>query len=235
MEFTLLGSAATAFAGVWIANRLIKPDIDRPTDLLIGSAAAGLFVGRIAAMLLDGVNPLLHPGDVLVVRAGVDTGFAVLGAMAALAWASKFQLPRTFDLLAPAALLGLGGWHLGCLWRGTCLGTVSNLPWAFPVSGSSVGRHPVEIYAALGMVLAAYLAHRLPRRPWLATGAALGLAAVVRMITQPFRPSLTGGPMGWYLAGLVAGVAVSAWSLRSRPKPRSPFGRAREKVSPPPV
>jgi len=234
LEFTLLFAAATALAAVWIANRLTKPEVDKPTDLLIGAAAVGLFIGRIAAMLLAGVNPITNPADILIVRAGVDTGFATIGALVALTWATRADLPRVSDLLAPAALAGLAGWHAGCVWRGACLGTVSDLPWAIAQSGSTVTRHPVEIYAAVGMLLTAYLVARLARTPWLRTGAALGLAAVVRIATQPVRPSLTGGPMWWYYAGATVGLVTVMWAIAGRRMKPSLSGPATGRERPPP-
>lgn len=222
MEFTLLFAAASALVAMWVANRMARPDVVKPTDLLIGAAAVGLFVGRIAAMVIDGVNPITNPGDIIIVRAGVDTGFATVGALAALAWATRSDLPRVSDLLAPAAVAGLAGWHAGCVWRDACLGTVSDLPWALAQEGSAVTRHPVEIYAALTLVGAAYLLSRLPFAPWLRTGSALGLAALIRLGTQPFRPSLTGGPVWWYGAGIGAGLLIAVWALASRRRWASP-------------
>ncbi len=216
MEFTLLFAAATALAAMWIANRMARPDVEKPTDLLIGAAAVGLFVGRLAAMVIDGVNPITNPGDIIIVRAGVDTGFATVGALAALAWATRAGLPRVSDLLAPAAVVGLAGWHAGCVWRDACLGTVSELPWALAQEGSTVTRHPVEIYTALALVGAAFLLSRMPFSPWLRTGSALGLAALIRLGTQQFRPSLTGGPVWWYGAGIGVGVLMAVWALASR-------------------
>ncbi len=137
MEFTLLFAAATALAAMWIANRMARPDVEKPTDLLIGAAAVGLFVGRLAAMVIDGVNPITNPGDIIIVRAGVDTGFATVGALAALAWATRAGLPRVSDLLAPAAVAGLAGWHAGCVWRDACLGTVSE-PSSFVLPSPAV-------------------------------------------------------------------------------------------------
>lgn len=222
MEFTLLFAAASALVAMWVANRMARPDVEKPTDLLIGAAAVGLFAGRIAAMVIDGVNPITNPGDIIIVRAGVDTGFATVGALAALAWATRSDLPRVSDLLAPAAVAGLAGWHAGCVWRDACLGTVSDLPWALAQEGSAVTRHPVEIYAALALVGAAYLLSRLPFAPWLRTGSALGLAALIRLGTQPFRPSLTGGPVWWYGAGIGAGLLMAFWALASRRRWASP-------------
>ncbi len=219
MEFTLLWAALTAAVSLWAATRILAArgrldrGPDRPADALLGAGAAGLFVGRVAAMIGDGVNPITSPADLVVVRAGVDTGFASLGALAALAWAFRDRIPAVADDLAPAALAGLAGWHGGCVWRGTCLGTVSDLPWAWAQTPGGVTRHPVELYAALGFLLAAVLVARLPRLPWLPAAAAIGLAGVVRLATQPIRPTITGGPIGWYGAAILVGATGSVWAV----------------------
>jgi prolipoprotein diacylglyceryltransferase len=222
MEFTLLFSAATGLAGVWIANRLLSENrptwLEKPTDLLLGSAAVGMLVGRLAAMIGAGINPLTNPADILLVRGGVSTGFASLGALGTLAWSMRHHLPTAFDLLAPAALAGLAGWHAGCVWRSACFGTASELPWAMTAPGSSVGRHPVEIYAAIAFVIAAWLVARLPLQALLPTGAALTLAGAIRLLTQPFRVSIVGGPVEVYVAGIVIGVIAIAASVRRSQK-----------------
>ena len=228
MEFTLLFAALTGFAGVWLAVRLlsatgrIPPGIERPTDLLVGAALIGLVAGRLAAMIGDGINPITNPGDALIVRAGVDTGIASVAAIGALVWSTRDRLPEAIDALAPAGLAGLAGWQAGCLWRGTCLGTPSDLPWAWALTDGGVDRHPTELYAALLLAVAAVAVARLPSRPWLPTATALMAAAGVRLVTQPIRPSLTGGPTIWYAVGVIVGASVVGWSLRRRDAPAAP-------------
>lgn len=114
------------------------------------------------------------------------------------------------DAVAPAALLGLAGWHAGCLWRSACLGTVSDLPWAWSLPGGVATRHPVEIYTALGLVVAAWVVSRSSWSLLTRSGTGLALAALSRLSTEPLRPSLDGGPLELYLAGVVAGVAAIA-------------------------
>ncbi|MGA8038638.1 MAG: prolipoprotein diacylglyceryl transferase family protein [Acidimicrobiia bacterium] len=208
MEFTLLWAALTGVLFAWIGTRLWPDDLpDHPLDRMLGAGAAGLVVGRIVAMIVQGTNPITHPGDILIVRGGVHTGAAVIGAMAAYLWSVHGRI-AAMDATAAAALLGISGWHAGCLWRGTCLGTASDLPWAWSVSGGVVDRHPVEIYAALAMFGAAFIVARLPRRPLLASGAALAAASLIRLLTQPMRLTVDGGPTGWYLAGVLVGMAL---------------------------
>jgi prolipoprotein diacylglyceryltransferase len=229
MEFTLLAAALTAVAAVWLANRLLagKVTVERPTDVLIGAAAVGLLVGRLAAMIGAGVNPLTRPADILVVRGGVSTAFATIGALGILIWTHRRQLPVALDHLAPGALAGLAGWHGGCLWRGTCLGTATEVPWAMISPGTTVGRHPVEIYAAIGFVLAAILISRVIDRSWVAVGLGLAAAGGIRLATEPVRLSIVGGPVGWYTAALVLGTAVAVLGQRlTRTRPPGPSSMA---------
>jgi prolipoprotein diacylglyceryltransferase len=224
MEYTLLGAALVGVIPVylvlhWEARRAGTTARARELwDITLGAAAAGVLVGRLAAMATAGVNPITHPADILIVRGGVATGPAALAALATAAWLGKRELWFVLDGLAPAALVGLGGWHAGCLVRGTCLGTPSRLPWAAAQNGSVITRHPVEIYAALALFAGAVALELwrvgLRTRPGLSAGMALAVAATVRLATEPLRPSLSGGPVGWYVAGALVGVGEAAWALR---------------------
>ncbi len=223
MEFTLLWAALTGAAFTWIGLRIWSDGLPpKPFDVLIGAAVVGLLVGRLAAMVQQDVNPLTAPSQIILVRGGVDTGFATLGALAALAWMLRGRTTLA-DSLAPSALLGLAGWHAGCLWRSACLGTASELPWAWAQSGSSITRHPVEIYAALGLMAMAALIARLGPRPYLKTGLALAGAGVMRLATEPMRLTLTGGPVAWYTAAIVVGLSLAllgpSLPMRTEPVP----------------
>jgi prolipoprotein diacylglyceryltransferase len=222
VEPTLLWAALTGVGAAWLVLRVprvrgrLPARIDRPLDLLVTAAVAGLLTGRLAAMVRSGTSPLTAPLDVLAVRGGVDTGFAALGALVTLLVVTRREIPEAIDALAPAVVAGIAGWHAGCVWRGACLGTRSNLPWAWAEAGSDVTRHPVELYAAALLGLAALGLTRLPARPWLLSGAALVALAGTRLLTEGMRPSILGGPTGWYLAGVSVGTAMVAWSLGSR-------------------
>ncbi|HSK07817.1 MAG TPA: prolipoprotein diacylglyceryl transferase family protein [Acidimicrobiia bacterium] len=209
MEFTLLWAALTAAALGWFGTRLWPDGLpDLPADRLLGAGAIGLLVGRISAMIAQGTNPLLHPGDLLLVRGGVDTAGATIGAVAAYLWSVRGEI-RYLDAITPAALLALAGWHGGCLWRGACLGTASDLPWAVAEPGSVVSRHPVELYAALALVAAAWTVARLSFRPLARSGLGLVAVGMVRLLTEPMRLSLTGGATGWYIAAIAVGLVAA--------------------------
>lgn len=219
MEFTLLWAVLTAVALGWIGLRIWPDRIpDHAFDGLIGAAVAGLAAGRLTAMLSQGINPLTNPGDIIIIRGGVHTGAAAVTFIATLYWTTR-EDPGALDALAPSVLLALAGWHTGCLWRGACLGSASELPWAWALEASDTTRHPVEIYAALGLALAAWGASRLGWRVWVRAGVALAAAAAVRLLTQPLRPSITGGPVGWYMAGIAVGAGFAVlgrWLWRSK-------------------
>lgn len=223
MEFTLLWAVLTAVALGWLGLR-IWPDRlpEHAFDRLLGAAVTGLVVGRLTAMVAQGVNPLANPGDFIIIRGGVHTGAATLAFLGMLAWSTRNERSG-IDALAPATLLALAGWHAGCLWRGACLGAPSDLPWAWALEAGVVTRHPVEIYTALGLVFGAWLVSRLGWRPWLRSGTALAVAAGMRLVTETLRPSITGGPVAWYIAGVLAGgILIAVGRTRSEMSPATP-------------
>lgn len=208
MEFTLLWAVLTAAVLGWLGLRLWSDCLpEHAFDRLIGAGLIGLVVGRITAMPAQGINPLTNIGELIIVRGGVHTAAAAAAFVVALIWATR-QTPGAVDAMAPAIVLALAGWHSGCVWRGACLGSVSDLPWAWALPGSTVTRHPVEIYAAIALALGAWLVSRLGWGPWLRSGAALAGISLTRLLTEPMRPSITGGPVGWYLIGALLGVLV---------------------------
>jgi prolipoprotein diacylglyceryltransferase len=209
MEFSLLWAALTAVAAAWLGLRIWDEHLpERPMDHLIAAVLIGLIAGRLVAMIGDGVNPLTHPADIIIVRGGVETVAASVAFIAALVWGAR-KTPRAVDAMAPAVLLGLAGWQAGCVWRDACLGTPSNLPWAWAQTGSLVTRHPVEVYAAAGLVVGAIVVSRVGWRLWARAGVALGVTAGIRLITEPLRPSLSGGPVLWYAAGVLVGAMTA--------------------------
>ena len=212
MELTLVWAALTAFGAAYLALRLRPLDSpNRPVDRLIGAAVVGMFTGRLAEVLVAGINPVSNPGQLLLIRGGVDTMWASLAGFATLAWPLRYNL-RALDHLAPAALAALSGWHAGCLWRSTCLGSTADLPWTWALPGSDVTRHPVEIYAAIGFAVGAFVLARFSLPKGALTGLAISWAALTRLLTEPMRPSIGGGPVAFYVAAAIIGVVVIAWT-----------------------
>jgi prolipoprotein diacylglyceryltransferase len=223
MQFDLLGAAAFAVFGFWF---MLRWEAKRGNaagcalslwDVGLMSAMSGLLIGRLVSMISAGINPVTDPFQIILVRSGVSTVGATLGAVAVFTWLARKSLLEAADAIAPAALAGLAGWHAGCLATGSCLGTGSSLPWATTLPGSTVARHPVELYAAgafllAGIGLALWKQHGRPPLGSVA-GLALLAASLTRLSTQPFRISLAGGPVYLYAAGALVGAALTIWSF----------------------
>ena len=226
MEFTLLAAAAiagtAAYAMLWweAKHGNAARCAGNLWEIGLVSTVAGIFIGRIVAMLIDGVNPIAHPMDVILVRSGVSTVGASLGAAAVFTLQARKNTITMADGISAAALAGLAGWHAGCLVRGSCLGTASDLPWAIAQTGSTVTRHPVGIYAAILLVAAAVAVAwwKAYRRPPEGSPAAIAVvaAAATRLVTEPFQPSISGGPVWFYATGLALGIGLLVWSILRR-------------------
>jgi prolipoprotein diacylglyceryltransferase len=227
MEFTLLWSALSGVGALyaslwWMGRRDTSLCVRDLWEIAITAGVVGLATGRLIAMARGGVNPFAHPGDLLLVRAGVDTVGATVAALFTTAWLARADLREQLDGLSPAALFGLAGWHAGCVFREACLGTPSSLPWARAQPGSDITRHPVELYAAVAMAVAAWLLFRLRLRspvPGLVAALAVAVAGGARLITEPLRPSLFAGPVWWYAAALGAGLLVAVWIVIAQVSP----------------
>jgi hypothetical protein len=223
MEFTLLGSVAVAvlimYGVLWFeGGRTNAADCTRDVwDALISAAVVGVVIGRLIAMISAGTNPVAHPGDILIVRAGVDTIAASMSALATYVILTRNDPWWLADAAAPAAIAGLAGWHGGCVVRDACLGTPSDLPWAVAQAGSVVTRHPVEIYTALLLLVTAGLLvwwKRHRPRPGVIASIAVAAAATARLMTEPLRLGLGGNLVGWYSIAAVAALSVAALRLR---------------------
>ncbi len=223
MEFTLLAAAAIAVGGFWL---MLRWEAKRGSaagcaldlwDAGLTAGAIGVLVGRLAAMIQAGINPLTDPAQIILVRSGVSTIWAAIAALGVFAFLARKSLLEAGDSIGPSVLAGLSGWHVGTVVTGSWLGTVSDLPWAQAASGSDIARHPVELYAAmLYLVSAVALATwKQKGRPPLGVPAGLSLAAAggIRLATEPMRISLTGGPIWLYAAASVAGLGLAAWSV----------------------
>jgi prolipoprotein diacylglyceryltransferase len=56
--------------------------------------------------------------------------------------------------------------------------------------------------------------------PGTIAGAGLAVAGLSRLVTEPMRVSIFGGPVGWYAAALIGGATVAIWAA-TRPRPEA--------------
>lgn len=222
MEFTLLAAAAIAVGAFWL---MLRWEAKRGNaagcaldlwDAGLTAGAVGLLVGRLVAMAQVGINPLSDPAQIILVRSGVSTVGASIAALLMFAFLARKSLLESSDAIGPSALAGLAGWHLGSIVTGSWLGTVSSLPWAQTAAGSGITRHPVEIYTAALLLIAAFAIATWKQRGRPPLGAAAGLsmaaAGAIRLATETIRVSLTGGPVLFYATAIVGGIAIVVWS-----------------------
>lgn len=216
MEFGLPLAAAAAMGVIWLVERF--GGAPQRLDHVVTAALTGMLVGRLVAMVSVGVNPITHPLDIIVIRGGVNTVAASIAAIAGLIWSTRADL-RLLDLAAPGIVAGIATWHASCLWRSTCLGNVGDVPWGWSLPGSTLTRHPVELYAALAMVAGAVVVSRIEPGRGVRSAVALAWVAGARLFTEPLRPSLDGGPVWWYASALVMGLVLAS-VLTRRPAAR---------------
>lgn len=235
MEFSLLGSAAIGVGAFWL---MLRWEAKRGNaagcsldlwDAGLTAGAVGLLAGRLLAMVQAGINPLTDPAQIILVRSGVSTAGASVAAVAIFVLLARRSILEAADGIGPSVLAGLAGWHAGTLVTGSWLGAVSDLPWAQTAPGSDISRHPVELYAAALYIVAGVgiALWKQKGRPPLGVPAGLTLAAAggVRLITEPLRISLSGGPVWLYVGALAAGLGLAAWrswAARRGSGPRSP-------------
>lgn len=231
MEFTLLGAAATGVGSFWL---MLRWEAKRGNaagcaldlwDAGLTAGAVGLLGGRLIAMAQTGISPFTDPAQIILVRSGVSTAGASIAALLTFGFLARRSLLESADAIAPSVLAGLAGWHLGTLITDSWLGTVSDLPWAQAASGSSITRHPVELYAAALYLFGALgiAAWKQRGRPPLGATAGLALAAAgaVRLITETMRISLSGGPIWLYVGALVAGLGLFVWAVLAPQRSRT--------------
>ncbi len=159
----------------------------------------------------------------------------VLVAMGLFAWMRKRHFLEVTDLIAPCVPTGLASGRMGNFINGELWGRAADpsLPWAmiFPQSGSSLPRHPSQLYqfALEGLLLFVllWLYARQPRKLGQVSGAFLIGYGLLRFIAEYFREPdgflglLTlGMSMGQWLSlpMVVAGLVMWTWAAKN-PQP----------------
>jgi phosphatidylglycerol:prolipoprotein diacylglycerol transferase len=184
---------------------------------------ATIIVGRLAHGIEFWPAYIMQPLDIVGLNAQAFLwGPGALAGLLVAAWyIHRHKLPwaTVLDAAAPGVLAGLIIANLGALLAGNDVGTPATLLWAVEIWG--VSRHPVQLYAALGELIAlAVVLHALckPSRP--GTAALLGLVGwgLTTWLVEPFRAESSAVVTGirlWQVIGLAAALAA-LWVLRRR-------------------
>jgi phosphatidylglycerol:prolipoprotein diacylglycerol transferase len=209
-------------------------------DLLFYGVLGVVIGGRLGyALFYKPGYYAAHPLEVLAVwKGGMSFHGGLLGVIAAMALFAR-RRGRTFwevtDLIAPCVPVGLASGRIGNFINGELWGRAADpsLPWAmvFPQSGSTVPRHPSQLYqfALEGLLLFAVLwwFSRRPRPEGMVSGLFLVGYGVLRFTAEYFREpddylgllALNMSMGQWLCVPMVLmGLALMAWSAkRGRP------------------
>jgi len=203
-------------------------------DLLFYGVLGVIIGGRLGyALFYKPGHYLANPLEIAMIwKGGMSFHGGLLGVLLALAWFGR-RRGRPFlqvgDVVAPCVPTGIAAVRLGNFVNGELWGRAADpsLPWAmvFPQSGSTLARHPSQLYqAALEGLLLFVILWWYARRPrglgQVAGAFALGYG-VLRFVAEFFREPdsflgllALGMSMGQWLS--LPLVAIGLWLLLRR-------------------
>lgn len=138
-----VGAEAVSEAIVWIA-----------VASLVGSRALYVVQNELGTIAADPLHALMIWQGGLSFYGGL---VAAIGALVIFARRRGLPFFLLADVAAPAAALGQGMGHIGCLITGDSFGTVTSVPWAVvyrnpaAMAPQGVPLHPTQIYEALAL------------------------------------------------------------------------------------
>ena len=187
-------------------------------DLLFWGVLGVVLGGRLGYVLF--YKPGYYAGNpleaLMVWKGGMSFHGGLLGVLAALALYARARGRRFFevtDLIAPCVPTGLASGRIGNFINGELWGRAADpsLPWAmvFPQSGTTLPRHPSQLYqfALEGLLLFVllWLYARRPRALGEVSGAFLVGYGVLRFVAEYFRE-----PDG-FLGLLALNMSMGQW------------------------
>ena len=218
----------------WFAREgWMRRDVE---DLLFYGVLGVVIGGRLGYVLFYKPAYYAHNlGEIPAVwKGGMSFHGGMLGVLVAMAlfgWARKRPFLQVTDLIAPCVPLGLASGRVGNFINGELWGRPADpsLPWAmvFPESGSSVARHPSQIYQFLGEGLLLFLVLWLFGKKERGRGQVSGLFligyGILRFCAEFFREPddflgllSLGMSMGQWLCVpmVLAGAIMFAWGSK---------------------
>ena len=233
-----LAAAAAIIVGLREARRL---GIAREAaeDAVFWVAIAAMIGGRVLYFVQNQLGQVaLDPlSGLMIWEGGLSFYGAVIGALIALAVFARrrgLRLAMLADATAPAAALGQGIGHFGCLISGDSFGLPTSLPWAIiyrspaAMAPQNIPLHPTQLYEAAALLLlfaGLWLARRRLNAfgPWTMTSAYLLGLSVVRFGLFSLRDEQT-VLLGLKTAQLIGiGIALLALVLLIAVRRRAPL------------
>jgi len=233
------------FASIQGPGAWTRKDIE---DMLFAGVLGVVIGGRLGYCLF--YKPgfyLSHPLQILYVwQGGMSFHGGLIGVIVSQLWFARSRgkpFWQLMDFVAPCVPLGLGAGRIGNFINGELWGRPADpdLPWAmvFPQSGTSLPRHPSQLYEFLleGVLLfiVLWLFARKPRKEGVVAAAFLLGYGIARFTAEYFRePDDFLGilalrmSMGQWLSVpmIVGGVALWVW-MQTRPDHPPPAARCR--------
>lgn len=227
-------ASAAAVAVVLREARRLGIAREAAEDAVVWVAIAALIGGRALYIVQNQLEQVARdPLSALMIwEGGLSFYGAVVGALVAMAVFARrrgMRLAPLADAAAPAAALGQGIGHFGCLISGDSFGLPTSLPWAViyrspgAMAPQNVPLYPTQLYEAAALLLlftVLWLARtRLSRAgPWRMTGAyLLGLSAVrFGLFFLRDEPSVLFGLKTAQLIGIVIAVLAVALLVTTR-------------------
>lgn len=226
-------------------KRDVKPDFIYP--LLIAAVIGGLLGGKIHYLIIhpDAWPENMLSGEGLVWFGGL---FGAVAGVVVVTLVSKQRLAAIMDSGAIAVSIGYAVGRIGCLLRGCCYGTETDLPWGMsfpqgvPPTPEGIHVHPTQLYSIIdGLIIFALLAWvigpRFKREGPLMFVYAI-LAGVERFAiefiraNQPIVWGLT--QQQWIAIAIVVVGALGTWwfATRGRLRPVEPTNVPPKKAAP---
>jgi len=218
------------------ARGWVKRDVD---DLLFFGVLGVVLGGRLGYVLFYKPSYYLaNLGEVFAVwKGGMAFHGGLLGVILAMALFARLRGRSFFevtDLIAPCVPTGLAAGRVGNFINGELWGRAADpsLPWAmvFPQSGSTLPRHPSQIYQFLGegllLFVLLWLYARKPRLTGQVSGMFLIGYGMLRFAAEFFREpddflglrALNLSQGQWLsLPMIAAGLLIWFWASRRRP------------------
>jgi len=147
-----LGFLAGIGIAIWLAKRE-KIATEKILDLAVYVLIASVVGARLFYVIEFWPEFITNPLNVFFVWQGglVFYGGLLLAVITILiyAQASKINVWKLLDIIAPATALGYAIGRIGCFLNGCCYGIECSLPWAVSFPNLAGLRHPTQIYASL--------------------------------------------------------------------------------------